>query len=170
MIKKDNICTDKMPSFAKENKGAALYWRIRNIKHSRMLAIIDMLSEYDLHYTQPPVLGIISRMDGPTQKELAEAMNTSAAAMSATLKRLQKAGLVERLSLEEDSRKNKIRLTEKGKKFHEDTFGKTLAIDKTMLEGFSDEETQQLFEYLDRIQANINGVKKAEDCKKGNEL
>ena len=98
---------------------------------------------------------------GMTQKELAEAMNTSAAAMSATLKRLQKAGLVERLSLEEDSRKNKIRLTEKGKKFHEDTFGKTLAIDKTMLNGFSEEETQQLFEYLDRIQANIDDAKKA---------
>ena len=126
MAKNIKFDESKMPAFAKDNSGAAFFWKIRNIKHSRMFAITDMLSDYELHYTQPPVLGMIDSMDEPTQKELAEAMNTSAAAMSATLKRLEKAGLIQRVSLEEDTRKNKIKLTEKGKNIHEDTFGKTI--------------------------------------------
>jgi DNA-binding MarR family transcriptional regulator len=126
-----------------------------------MIAITEMLEDYKLHYTQPPVLGMIDRMDEPTQRELAEAMNTSAAAMSATLKRLEKAGLVQRVSLEEDTRKNKIKLTEKGKAIHEDTFGKTMEIDRSMLNDFSEKEIKQLFAYLDRIQTNIE---------KGNEI
>lgn len=160
MTNKDIKCPCKMPDFAKDNEGAAFFWRIRNIKHARMLVINDMLSEYDLHYTQPPVLGLIDRMDGPTQKELADKMNTSAAAMSATLKRLEKVGLVERVSFDEDSRKNKIRLTEKGRQIHDDTFDKTMAIDKMMLEGFSPAETQKLFEFLNRIQHNIDSLRK----------
>lgn len=151
--------TTNMPPFVKDNAGAAFYWKIRNITHSRMHIIVEMLSEYDLHYTHPRVLGVIHRMNSPTQKELAEAMNTSPAAMSATLKRLQKAGLVEKISLEEDSRKNKICLTEKGSKIHEDTFDKTLAIDRELLDGFSKEETENFFAYLDRIQNNIDNIK-----------
>jgi len=154
-----------MPPFVKDNNGAAFYWKVRNITHGRMHIIVEMLSEYNLHYTQPRVLGMIHRMDSPTQKELADAMNTSPAAMSATLKRLQKAGLVEKISLEEDSRKNKIRLTEKGAKIHEDTFDKTLAIDRAMLDGFSEEETAELFAYLDRIQNNIDNIKNADNTK-----
>ena len=164
MAKNIKFDESKMPAFAKDNSGAAFFWKIRNIKHSRMIAITEMLEDYKLHYTQPPVLGMIDRMDEPTQKELAEAMNTSAAAMSATLKRLEKAGLIQRISLEEDTRKNKIKLTEKGRNIHEDTFGKTMEIDKAMLKGFSDKETKQLFAYLDRIQANVDEIKK------GNEL
>ncbi|MBE7058919.1 MAG: MarR family transcriptional regulator [Ruminococcaceae bacterium] len=154
-----NTNNEKMPPFVKDNNGAAFYWKIRNITHSRMHIIVEMLSEYDLHYTHPRVLGMIHRMNSPTQKELAEAMNTSPAAMSATLKRMQKAGLVEKVSLEEDSRKNKICLTEKGAKIHEDTFDKTLEIDRAMLEGFSEEETAELFAYLNRIQNNIDNIK-----------
>ena len=161
MAKNIKFDESKMPAFAKDNSGAAFFWKIRNIKHSRMIAITEMLEDYKLHYTQPPVLGMIDRMDEPTQRELAEAMNTSAAAMSATLKRLEKAGLVQRVSLEEDTRKNKIKLTEKGKAIHEDAFGKTMEIDRSMLKGFSEKEIKQLFAYLDRIQTNIE---------KGNEI
>lgn len=158
----NNICECKIPPFAKENKGAAFYWRIRNIKHARMLAIIDMLSEYELHYTQPPVLGMISRLNGPTQKELADAMNTSPAAMSATVKRLQKSGLVQKQTIEEDTRKNQILLTEKGKQVNADTFDKILQIDKELLQGFKEDEIQTLFCYLDRIQENAIALRKGE--------
>ena len=157
MDKDKNI--SNMPPFVKDNAGAAFYWKIRNITHSRMHIIVEMLSEYDLHYTHPRVLGMIHRMNSPTQKELAEAMNTSPAAMSATLKRLQKAGLVEKFSLEEDCRKNTIRLTDKGEEIHEDTFDKIMEIDRALLHGFSEEETKVFFAYLDRIQNNIDCIK-----------
>ena len=148
----------KMPPFVKGNNGAILQWKLRNITYERMLAVSEMLAEYDLHYAQPPVLGMICHLNGATQKELADKMNTSAAAMSASLKRMQKSGLIKKDSDEADSRINKIMLTEKGKQIHKDTFGKTMEIDRQMLEGFTEEETEQLFAYLDRVQENISKI------------
>ena len=42
MTNKDIKYPYKMPDFAKDNEGAAFFWRIRNIKHARMLAINDI--------------------------------------------------------------------------------------------------------------------------------
>lgn len=149
-----------MPHFIKGNKGAELQWRLRNISYERMLVVNEMLSENGLHYAQPPVLGVIQYHKSTTQKELADYMNTSAAAMSATLKRMQKAGLVEKTQDEEDTRVNKITLTVKGEKTHEETFEKTMNIDRKMLDGFKEEEIEQLFTYLDRIHTNIENMGK----------
>ena len=141
------------------NSGAILQWKMRNIAHVRMHVISAMLSEYGLYYTHPRILGTILYHDGATQKELADEMNTSPAAMSASIKRMQKAGLIEKIADESDNRINIIKLTEKGRSVHDDTFDKTLAIDKRTLEGFSDAEIAELFAYLDRIQQNIDQMK-----------
>lgn len=149
----------KMPPPFEGNDGAILQWKMRNISHGRMHVITDMLSEYGLHYTHPRILGIIRYRDGATQKELADEMNTSPAAMSASVKRLQKAGLVEKISDVSDSRINKIKLTEQGMQIHDDTFDKTMSIDRRMLDGFSGEETALFFSYLDRVQRNIDNMR-----------
>ena len=41
-------------------------------------------------------------------------------------------------------------------RIHDDTFDKTMAIDRRMLDGFTAEETAELFAYLDRVQNNID--------------
>lgn len=160
MDKKDIRC---IPRHIAENDGAVLHWKLRNISHSRMHVVTDMLSEYGLHYTHPRILGSICHNDGATQKALADEMNTSPAAMSATLKRLSRAGLIEKRQDESDFRSNQIKLTEKGRKIHDDTFDKTLSIDRRMLDGFSADETAQLFAYLDRIQNNIDKMRGSEE-------
>ena len=48
----------------------------------------------------------------------------------------------------------------KGEKTYEETFEKTMNIDKKMLEGFTEEEIKQLFVYLDRIHTNIENIGK----------
>lgn len=149
----------KIPPPLEGNDGAALQWKMRNISHARMHVVTDMLSEYGLHYTYPRILGTILYREGATQKELATELNTSPAAMSVSVKRLQKAGLIEKMSDASDSRINIIRLTEKGHRIHDDTFDKTLAIDRKMLDGFTEAETQELFAYLDRIQSNIDKMR-----------
>lgn len=149
------------PPFAGHD-GVMLQWKMRNISHARMHIVTDMLSEYELHYTHPRILGTIQFHNGATQKELADEMNTSPAAMSVSIKRLQKAGLIEKISDESDCRINKIRLTDKGVRIHEDIFEKTIAIDRKMLDGFSEEEISLLFSYLDRVQGNIDQMKEGE--------
>ena len=157
ILRKDMDCS--MPPFLEGNNGAVLQWKMRNISHGRMHVVTDMLSEYDLHYTHPRILGAVLYRDGATQKELADEMNTSPAAMSASVKRLQKAGLIEKIADESDCRINKIRLTEKGRRIHDDTFDKMLAIDRKMVDGFSEEEISALFSYLDRVQKNIDQMR-----------
>lgn len=154
------VINKQMPPFAKGNKGAELHWRLRNVSHERMLVISEMLSQYGLHYSQPFVLGMIKHCANATQKELADSMNTSPAAMSATLKRMQKANLIEKKQDNEDTRINKITLTPKGEEIHNDTLCKTLEIDRKMLEGFTQSEIEQLFEYLERIHSNIKNIRK----------
>ncbi len=154
--------SSSLPREITENNGAMLHWKMRNISHGRMHAVSDMLSKYGLHYTHPRILGTIDHNDGATQKELAYEMNTSPAAMSATVRRLCKAGLIEKLPYEEDSRSNQIKLTDKGREVLGDTFGKTLEMDRKMLDGFTDAETEQLFSYLDRIQSNIDKMRGSE--------
>ena len=149
----------EIPPPFKGNSGAILQWKMRNISHVRMHVVSAMLSEYGLYYTHPRILGTILYHDGATQKELADEMNTSPAAMSASIKRLQRAGFIGKIMDESDNRINIIKLTEKGRGVHDDTFDKTLAIDKRTLDGFSDEEIAELFDYLDRIQQNLDKMR-----------
>ena len=158
---KNNKMPPPPPPFA-GNDGVMLQWKMRNISHARMHIVTDMLSKYELHHTHPRILGTIQFRNGATQKELADEMNTSPAAMSVSIKRLQKAGLIEKISDESDCRINKIKLTEKGAHIHDDIFEKTIAIDRSMLDGFSEEEIAQLFLYLDRVQENIDKMRERE--------
>ena len=143
--------------------GVKLSWLIRDLEHLHMLVASDILAEYDLHSAQPRILGTIARMNrtkdngarGATQKDIADALQTSPAALAMSMKRLQKAGLIEKREDETDLRVNQIHLTEKGKQIHNESLSKIVEIDQHMLEGFSAEETAQLFHYLNRLYDNL---------------
>ena len=68
-----------------------------------------------MHRSQHAMLLYIKRCShAPTQKELAELLLISPAAVAVTMKKLENAGYIERKSDENDSRRNSVSLTEKG--------------------------------------------------------
>jgi DNA-binding MarR family transcriptional regulator len=119
-------------------------------------SLIDSrVREIGIHRTQHRILMHLSR-DGmlPSQKELAERLDVTPAAVTGALKKIEQDGYVER-TLGHDTRYNEIKITEKGKAMVALTRKKFSEADKAMFDGFTDEELDIYISCLEKLQANI---------------
>jgi DNA-binding MarR family transcriptional regulator len=91
----------------------------------------------------------------PSQKELAEHVNITPAAVTATLKKLEQGGYIER-SVGNDNRYNEIAITSLGKKVVEETKMMFTDIDTHLFESLTNEEIKGLISCFEKIQDNIN--------------
>ena len=131
------------------------FGRLIRMYYSR---IQSQLAEVGLYRGQPPILMLLSKNDGMSQKEMARALNLSPATMTVTLKRMEKAGLVLREMDEHDQRILRVHLSEKGREMCETGESRIGVVTAELLEGFTLEEQQQLNEYLGRIARNMERV------------
>lgn len=109
-----------------------------------------------LHPGQAVVLRMLSEEGTPpTQKEIARELMVSAPTVAACIRRLEESGCIQREPDEEDGRCNRIHLTERGREISAQcTRGFRTVID-TMMEGFSEAESEQLRGFLERMTENI---------------
>lgn len=142
------------------------FGRLIRMYYSR---IQSQLAEVGLYRGQPPILMLLYKNDGMSQKEMARALNLSPATMTVTLKRMEKAGLVLREMDEHDQRILRVHLSEKGREMCETGESRISVVTAELLEGFTLEEQQQLNEYLGRIARNMERVveKESEQDKTG---
>ena len=131
------------------------FGRLIRMYYSR---IQSQLAEVGLYRGQPPILMLLYKNDGMSQKEMARALNLSPATMTVTLKRMEKAGLVLREMDEHDKRILRVHLSEKGREMCETGESRIGVVTAELLEGFTLEEQQQLNEYLGRIARNMERV------------
>ena len=131
------------------------FGRLIRMYYSR---IQSQLAEVGLYRGQPPILMLLYKNDGMSQKEMARALNLSPATMTVTLKRMEKAGLVLREMDEHDQRILRVHLFEKGREMCETGESRIGVVTAELLEGFTLEEQQQLNEYLGRIARNMERV------------
>lgn len=131
------------------------FGRLIRMYYSR---IQSQLAEVGLYRGQPPILMLLYKNDGMSQKEMARALNLSPATMTVTLKRMEKAGLVLREMDEHDQRILRVHLSEKGREMCETGESRIGVVKAELLEGFTLEEQQQLNEYLGRIARNMERV------------
>ena len=113
-----------------------------------------------IHHSQHRMLMHLARRAGnlPSQKELAEAMGISPAAVTTTLKRLEKEGYISRAITDEDNRRNEIRITDKGLSKVAESRVIFESVDKAMFEGFTEEEMETLLSFMERIEHNLDAV------------
>ncbi len=103
----------------------------------------------------------ISKDEGlPSQKELAERLKISPAAVANTIKKLETDGYVERSKARDgcDCRANEITLTDKGLLAVKDSEKYFRYVDAAALKGFSIEELDTLCSLLDKIQENLHSI------------
>ncbi len=122
----------------------------------RRFMVHNCLKNSKVYFGQPPILDYLSEHGSCTQNELASAMNVSPASMAVSVKRMQKSGLVQKLSDENDMRCNKITITDFGKNQIEEIHSLFDEIDEKIFSGFSDEELSTLKSYIDRINGNLS--------------
>lgn len=104
---------------------------------------------------QMPLLMFVKHHPGCTQRDIADARGVSTPAVATSIKRLQKAGLLQKLTDETDMRCNKITLTEQGRQAILD--GQRLFDEVTaeMFAGISAEELQLVEDVLSRVEQNL---------------
>ncbi len=109
-----------------------------------------------LYVGQSNMLQFIRSHDGCTQKELAKATYISAPSAATSLKRMEKTGLVKRITDLNDPRKNHISITVKGKKTLDEFERQCEEIAAKLFKDFSNEELEQLHGLLLRLYDNLD--------------
>ncbi len=119
----------------------------------------EVSSIIGLHRTLHIILMHLSRCEKmPSQKALAEHLGITQAAVTGALKRLEIDGYIERC-VASDNRFNEIKITPLGKKTVEDSRAIFSKIDKSLFDGFSDEEVDGFINSLLKMQHNITNTK-----------
>ena len=117
-------------------------------------ACVDrQIGDLGIHHGQHRMLIQLTNptISHPSQKELAEILGISPAAVATSLKRLEREGYVSRSMTDEDNRKNEIRITEKGLSKVADSRIVFETTDRAMFEGFTPEEVATFISFMERL-------------------
>lgn len=115
------------------------------------------VSDLHLYRGQPQLLEYLVEHGECSQVELSEAMGVSPASVATSIKRLCKAGFVERRADENDRRINRLSITPEGRDALFAGREKCDKIDDTMFDGFTPQETELLLSMLSRMARNLSG-------------
>ena len=114
------------------------------------------VADLGIHHSQHRMLMYISGHDKlPSQRELADALGISPAAVTSTLKCLEKEGYVERVMTEEDNRRNRVSITEKGQLKVDESRSIFDSMDHAAFAGFSERELAEFRDLLMRMCQNL---------------
>ena len=121
--------------------------------------LMEQLKDTGLTLGQPKVLDYLKDHDGVSQKEIAAGCLIEAGSLTSILNRMEEKDLIERKMLNGNRRTFHIFMTEFGKKNQklvEEAFEK---IEKTALNGISEEEQKQFMDIFCRIYRNLADMK-----------
>ena len=121
----------------------------------RRYTVHNSLKDSGIYFGQPPILDYLALNGTSTQNEIAKAMYVSPASVAVSVKRMQKSGLIEKINDENDLRRNRISITDRGRKQIEVIHRRFDEIDRLMYDGFSDDEIAEFKSYVDRLVANL---------------
>ncbi len=106
------------------------------------------------------IIGFIARRAGTDvfQKDLEQQFGITRSTASKVVSLMVSKGLVERQSIPEDARKKKLVLTKRSWEILDQLDSEIQLLEDTLVDGFTPEEVETLYGYLDRIEENIRGI------------
>ncbi len=118
--------------------------------------ISQALSGLNIYRGQPQLLGYMIDHGDCSQRDLVEFSGVSPACVATSIKRMSKAGFVEKTVDPDDRRINRLRITEKGRNAL--LLGKKECdrVDEMMFRGFTEDEIAKLSEMLGRMASNLS--------------
>ena len=129
-------------------------------------AIESKIEELGIHTSQHLALVTVAKNEGKwNQIKVAEELGISAAAVSVTMKKLEKTGFITRRDQDEDARQKALSLTAKGRKVIDSTEKIFDEVDSEMCRNISEEDLDTLDSIITRMIANFeaDGNNGAED-------
>lgn len=123
--------------------------------HDIFLRNFQQMSEMDLHPGQAAMLKCLQRQDGLTQRELAKNLHIKPPTVAVTIKRMEKADLLNRRPDPQDQRKTRIYLSEKGRDML-DRIKEIMEVnDQDLFDGFTEAELCLLRRFLLHMMENM---------------
>jgi DNA-binding MarR family transcriptional regulator len=140
----------------------SLEWLFRVLNRMHLYYIDKEMEKRNLGFAGfPPILFVLSHeMKGKpaSQKELADFLGIRPSSVAIAVKRMEQAGLVERVADENDLRRNIVTITKPGEKLVRDSMKVFDEADRKMYDGFSEEEKEQLKQFFTRIIQNLENL------------
>ena len=139
----------------------------RQINQAHRAVVQCEMSAAGLDEVNHPMLLVILQSNGAgdeegrchAQRELAEMLYVSPAAVANSLKCLEKGGYIRREPGQQDARRNRVILTEKGAAAVDGCQAVFARVNDRMLDGFSETEREQLLAFRRRMLRNLLEVK-----------
>ncbi|MBF7096399.1 MarR family winged helix-turn-helix transcriptional regulator [Alkalibacter mobilis] len=120
----------------------------------------ELLEEINVYPGQPPLLFILEKEGGLSQKILAKKINIKPSTLTTMLKCMENNGIVKKVQDDEDKRVTRVFLTEYGR----DTVMKTKkimnVISEEALSGFDSDEVKQLGRLFTKMKINLGSTAK----------
>ena len=134
-----------------------LEWLLRVFDRMHHTYLKSALEKQGLKVTHPYILVALHKIKGmkASQKELGDAIGISPPTVAISVKRMEKAGLLCKISDEKDLRRNVITLTKKGVEYIEECLSIFDKTDRSVFDGFSELEREQLKRFYLRMIKNL---------------
>jgi DNA-binding MarR family transcriptional regulator len=126
--------------------------QVCRLHHSRARTLLE---EFGLFRGQPPLLFALWEEEGLTHSELAEHLHVQPATITKMIKRMERAGFIERNQDAEDQRVSRVYLTDAGRSIRDAVEGVLRQLEEQTFAGFSSEECALLNRFLLRIRNNL---------------
>lgn len=118
--------------------------------------VMSRIKPLGLTTGQPKVLDFLQDHDGAMQKDIAKGCHIEPSSLSTILGGMERAGLLERSTRDENRRTVYVRLTDLGREQCRRLNAIFAAAEEEALRGFSPQEMQQVQTLLERICRNLN--------------
>lgn len=136
----------------------SLYYVFLEIQRLHYYRSHKLLDEIGIYHGQPPMLFILNKKDGQSQKELADRLNVKPSTITVMLGRMEKSGLVERRQDDEDQRVSRVYITEEGKNVCEKAKEVMKNLEEECFGNLSSEEKIILRRLLLQIRDNLQAA------------
>ena len=127
----------------------------RQIHRRRDRVISGVMAKFSLHRAQHITLMILHNEPQLTQLELADRLEVSPAAVTVSLRNLEKRGLLCRVPDAHDSRQKRLALTEAGEALVQQSEEFFAALEKEQYGFLSEEEQRELLQLLEKISDHL---------------
>ncbi|MFK7805094.1 MAG: MarR family winged helix-turn-helix transcriptional regulator [Anaerolineae bacterium] len=114
-----------------------------------------LLEQHCFHRGQTPLIFALSHEDGRSSSELAELLEVTPATISNMVKRMEKAGFVQRKGDPTDERVKRVWLTEQGQGKVQDLHDVMMHLQQISFGNFTAEEKEQFTHLMEKILANM---------------
>lgn len=155
----DSVFCEKEDGKEKQSSFLTLFMKVD--RHF-MTKCFGQMQELGIYPGQIPVLGLVAKKDGLSQRELAKILNIKPPTVNVSVQRLEKAGFLYKKPDEKDQRVTRIYMTEKGKKIKAKALERIHKNEAVMMEGFSEAEQCLLRRFLEQILVNIEKIQPEE--------